>query len=366
MTTSRAGKPIVIADYDPAWPEKFRAERALIYRACGRERFTRIEHVGSTAVPGLAAKPIIDTMPGVRSLADVTPEVIAQLAGIGYEYVPAYELPSDIDEGMPERRYFRKDEGGARAFHMHLVEHGSAFWVKHLRFRNCMRAFPSLMREYAALKRDIAAEYNAAMDATWASRELNVHYTNSKTEFVERALTIAEGRIARSRPIEIVEHDPAWAAAFERERAGLASAAGDLAVAIEHVGSTSVPGLAAKPKLDIAMGLRSMADVAALAGPLGAIAYENAPVDENAPDWVVFTKREGGPGTVNLHLVEHGGTRWADYLAFRDYLRGHPEAARAYGALKRELAAEFGRDRMGYPEAKDDFVREVLERARGA
>jgi GrpB-like predicted nucleotidyltransferase (UPF0157 family) len=229
-----------------------------------------------------------------------------------------------------------------------------------------MRVFPSLMREYAALKRAIADEYNARMDAAWASRELNLYYTNNKTEFVERVLAMADARIARSRPIQIVAHDPRWAAEFERERAALAAAAGDLAVAIEHVGSTSVPGLAAKPKLDIALGLRDMRDAAALAAPLRAIGYENAPVDENVPDWIVYTKRENGRGSVNLHLVEHAGRRWTDYLAFRDYLRAHPEAARDYEALKRELAAEFGRDRIGYPEAKDDFVREIIERARGA
>ena len=89
MTT--AARPIVIADYDPAWRERFEYERAMLFRACGRDAFVRIEHVGSTSVPGLAAKPIVDIMPGVRSL-DLFAPCIAKLEAIGYQYVPQFEV----------------------------------------------------------------------------------------------------------------------------------------------------------------------------------------------------------------------------------------------------------------------------------
>ena len=82
--TSRTGKPIVIAEYDPIWPQRFERERMEIVRACRAAAFVRIEHMGSTAVPGLAAKPIIDIMPGVRSLDDA-PALVQRLARIGYE-----------------------------------------------------------------------------------------------------------------------------------------------------------------------------------------------------------------------------------------------------------------------------------------
>src|SRR5439155_192774 len=98
------GRPVVIADYDPAWPARFEDERALILQTCGDGPFVRIEHMGSTAVPGLAAKPVIDVMPGLRSLDDAPPLVPA-LESLGYEYVPEWERPNPFDEGMPFRRY---------------------------------------------------------------------------------------------------------------------------------------------------------------------------------------------------------------------------------------------------------------------
>jgi hypothetical protein len=106
--TSRTGKPIVIAEYDPAWVPRFEAERAMILRACGPDAFVRIEHVGSTSVPGLAAKPIIDIMPGVRSLEGFAAH-IEKIVALGYEYVPEYERDTAAGPGMPFRRYFRKD-----------------------------------------------------------------------------------------------------------------------------------------------------------------------------------------------------------------------------------------------------------------
>ncbi len=182
MAASHLGKQIVIADYDPAWPERFAAERDLIYTTCARDAFTRIEHMGSTAVPGLAAKPIIDMMPGLRSLDDAS-ALIAPLASIGWQYVPEFERDTSSGPGMPFRRYFRKDRDGQRAFHMHMVEHGSDFWREHLMFRNYLRAFPEEAAAYAALKRELAAQFNANLTP---SSDTNIGYTDRKTEFVER------------------------------------------------------------------------------------------------------------------------------------------------------------------------------------
>lgn len=154
MATTRTGKPIIIADYDSAWVEKFVRERERIFAACGRDAFVRIEHIGSTAVPGLAAKPIVDMMPGLRSLDDATP-LIPLLEAIGWQYASEAERPTVIDEGMPFRRYFRKDEDGKRAFHMHMVAVTSEFWRDHLAFRNYLRWRPVDAAEYARTKRGL-------------------------------------------------------------------------------------------------------------------------------------------------------------------------------------------------------------------
>ena len=181
MTTSRTGKPIVIADYDSRWPERFEAERALILRTCGADALVAIEHVGSTSVPGLAAKPIIDMMPGLRSLDDAPP-LVPLLESIGYEYVPAFEHDTSSGPGMPFRRYFRKDVNGERAYHLHAVEVGGSFWLEHLLFRDYLRAHPEAAAEYARLKCELAAAFNATL--TPAS-DINVGYTDRKTDFIE-------------------------------------------------------------------------------------------------------------------------------------------------------------------------------------
>ncbi|MEX2246228.1 MAG: GrpB family protein [Dehalococcoidia bacterium] len=192
--SGRPHKTITIADYDAAWPARFERERALILDACGPGVFEAIEHIGSTSVPGLAAKPIIDIMPGVRSLAAITPAVIVRLEGIGHRYVPEYEQSDPTwGEGALDRRYFRKDRDGRRAFHMHVVELGSEFWERQLLFRDYLRTHPDDAAAYAALKREIAREFNALPPG-----ERNAHfgYTERKTAFVEA--TLAKARLRRS------------------------------------------------------------------------------------------------------------------------------------------------------------------------
>lgn len=359
--TSRTGKPIIIAAYDHAWPRRFAAERELIFATCGREPFVSIEHVGSTAVPGLGAKPIIDLMPGLRSLDDAPP-LIARLATIGYEYGPEFE------DAMPFRRYFRKDEqrdgGVERAFHMHMVVTSSEFWERHLLFRNYLRAFPDVAADYERLKREIAAEYNTNLGP---DSDINRDYTERKTDFVTGIEARARARVAASTPIAIADYDPEWPRRFERERAAIMSVAGDVAVDIQHVGSTSVPNLAAKPCVDMAIGVRSLDEGRRATGALASIGYAMR-ANEDQADWKLFYKRTDAVGdaaeTYHLHMVPHDGDRWRAYLAFRDHLRANPDAARGYERLKRDNARTYVRDRLGYTEAKSEFVQGIV-RAEG-
>jgi GrpB-like predicted nucleotidyltransferase (UPF0157 family) len=194
--TSRTGKPIIIADYDAVWPHRFERERMEIVRACGAAAFVRIEHMGSTAVPGLAAKAIIDIMPGIRSLDDAPP-LIPRLESIGYEYVPEYEQPNAFDEGMPFRRYFRKDVNGERAFHMHMVEVDSDFWRTHLLFRDFLRISPADADEYARVKRMVAAEYNATVTP---ESNINLGYTDKKSDCINAIMAKARAHFGSGAP----------------------------------------------------------------------------------------------------------------------------------------------------------------------
>jgi GrpB-like predicted nucleotidyltransferase (UPF0157 family) len=162
-------------------------------------------------------------------------------------------------------------------------------------------------------------------------------------------------------PIRLMPYDPGWPGAFERERAALEAAIGDAASGgIHHVGSTAVPGLEAKPIVDILVGVESLESSKSLFEPLARLEYHYAPYRADEMHWLC----KPGPTrrTHHLHLAPTGGRRYAEELAFRDRLRANPDTARAYAELKRDLAARFPDDRDAYTEAKSDFIREALRK----
>lgn len=161
------------------------------------------------------------------------------------------------------------------------------------------------------------------------------------------------------RPVVIVDYDLEWPARFQAERAIIEGAIGPHIVAIEHVGSTAVPGLGAKPIIDIMVGVRRLADADNCIEPLAAVGYQYHPQHEaEMPDRRYFDVQTG-TRDAHLHMVEFGGPFWRRHIAFRDYLRTHPEALRRYDLLKRELAQRFGSDREGYTNAKTEFIRSI-------
>ena len=130
---------------------------------------------------------------------------------------------------------------------------------------------------------------------------------------------------------------------------------------IHHVGSTAVPGLAAKPIIDIQVGVADLETARSCIEPLAALDYVYAPYRANEIAW--FCKPSPERRTHHLHLVPVDAPRFRAVLEFRDLLRSDPEVAREYVAMKRRLAAELGHDREAYTQAKQPFVREALERA---
>lgn len=155
--------------------------------------------------------------------------------------------------------------------------------------------------------------------------------------------------------------DPAWPAAFELERDRLASCLPGTFIAIEHIGSTAVPGLHAKPIIDLLAGVPSMMAADDMAPRLLASLYTtSAEFNRSLPDRRWFMRWSAGRRTHHLHVVVHRGSVWNDRLAFRDALRSNAVLAARYAALKQRLSVEFSDDREAYTEAKAGFVREVL------
>jgi len=165
--------PLEISEYDPRWPELFRAERDRILAAIGKYVHA-IEHIGSTAIPGIAAKPLIDILVGVKQL-DVYRECVKPLADLGYQYVP------DAERVMPDNRYFNKGPDDARTHHLHMVLYDGEFWREKLLFRDYLRSHEEVARRYEALKRDLAQRFDDGAP-----------YARAKGPFVKAVLKEAE------------------------------------------------------------------------------------------------------------------------------------------------------------------------------
>ena len=162
--------------------------------------------------------------------------------------------------------------------------------------------------------------------------------------------------------IRVEDYNPEWPDMFERERRALAEAFGPYALAIEHVGSTSVPGLAAKPVIDIAVGTPTYPLPDQVISRVSALGYEHK--GEFGIPRRHYFRRNGPPCAFHVHANEIEGESYRNQVLFRDYLRAHPEAAREYQALKRDLAARLVNDFETYTDSKTGFVQSALEKAR--
>ena len=166
--------------------------------------------------------------------------------------------------------------------------------------------------------------------------------------------------------LQILAYDPRWAVEFEAERDRIAHVIGDLATSIEHNGSTAVPGLAAKPIIDIQISVKQLRPIARYAEPLATLGYLHVThVDDTFCPF--FHRPREWPHTHHVHVVEAGGQEERRTLAFRDFLREHSDIAREYAALKHRLAAvsdaTSADSREAYANAKSEFIERVVQTA---
>jgi len=167
---------------DPAWQEAGERERKALEKSLARWLIAPAEHVGSTAVPGLAAKPILDLQAAVADLG-LAPLIVETLAPVGWHYVAP-----ELDQ-RPWRRFFVKVAGDRRVAHLHVMAAHTARWEEQLAFRDALRADPDLVQAYAALKRDLAVQHTADRES----------YSAAKSDFVRAVLG------------QNTEHDPTGA-----------------------------------------------------------------------------------------------------------------------------------------------------------
>ena len=162
--------------------------------------------------------------------------------------------------------------------------------------------------------------------------------------------------------VELWPYDKTWPRLFEAEKLKLLEALDGVIFEIEHIGSTSIPGLAAKPLVDMMASIAQLSNCTKAIGPLKALGYEYMP-ERVFSDRVFFPKGPRENRTFHLNLVEKDSKQWAESLLFRDYLREHAEKRDEYQHLKEGLAQRYISDRESYTKAKGQFIRSVLELA---
>lgn len=162
---------IIIQLANPAWPELFEAEKAHLLAALGSQ-FIAIEHFGSTAVPGLDAKPIIDMLGGVQSMAEAD-ALLEPLCQLGWD------TSAQFNATLADRRFLLRWPQGVRTHHLHLVIYGGEAWQCHLQFRDALRADTRLAQQYQKLKYELANKYPGDREA----------YTAAKTNFITNVIT---------------------------------------------------------------------------------------------------------------------------------------------------------------------------------
>jgi GrpB-like predicted nucleotidyltransferase (UPF0157 family) len=161
----------------------------------------------------------------------------------------------------------------------------------------------------------------------------------------------------------IVPYDPEWPRRFQEERAILEEIFA-APIVIEHIGSTSVPGLGGKPIVDVMVGMSDLTEAEKRTAALQSVGYDYVKEYETQiPDRRYFRKPRVVPRAIHLHCVVKEGVFWSRHLAFRNYLRAHPESAAAYYELKQDLAMRVQKE--DYTEAKSPFIEGILVRGLG-
>ena len=162
-------QPVALADYDPAWPQMFEAERRRLMEALPG-MFIEVDHIGSTAVPGMRSKPLIDMLAGVATMEDAF-AINGLIDRIGYTTSP------ELNATLKTRQWFMRQSRGQRTHHLHVVVHGSRDWRIRVQFRDRLRNEPELRHRYEALKADLAKRFANDRDS----------YTEGKSTFINAA-----------------------------------------------------------------------------------------------------------------------------------------------------------------------------------
>jgi len=350
----------LVQPYDPSWPSRFDSLHDFYRKTLG-DLLLASEHVGSTAVTGMTAKPIIDI--DLVISPDTFETVKQRLERKGFEH--------EGDLGVPKRDAFKPIDpallAGLPKHHPYICPSDSQELERHLTFRNFLRKSPEYVDRLSRLKQELCTQHGDDREA----------YILGKAPFCAEIRRLALQSISKTYcppslglkrgGVTLVPHDPEWVREFEHQEKLLRYHVGHLVDDIQHVGSTSIPGLRAKPILDIAIAIPDRDRFDPLRDSMEEIGYIYRGDKGKEGGWLLVMEGEPDVRYVHAHVVETSDPQWQyDYIGYRDRLRSDPQTRSEYARLKTTNETTFKNDRRAYTAAKVDFVYGILEELRSA
>ncbi len=346
MVNSKKLRKVELTLPNPEWPSLYE-EAVQEIQTILQDNLSSIHHIGSTAIPNIYAKPIVDVLPVVKDL-NLVDALNPAFIALGYQCMGEY--------GIPGRRFYWKSKE-KRTHNVHLFAEGSAQIERHLAFKQFMQEHPDDAQAYSIIKCCLAEVFPYDID----------NYVHGKSSFVQRidyqTGNAQEQQLKAIDEVSIQPYNPAWLLLAEAEIKAIKELTKHLSyLAIEHIGSTAVTELSSKAVLDLFIVIPSIARAQDWIKPLASLAYVFW--DEN-PDKEHLRFFKGMPPfgdkrTHHVHLVAAGDETMAQRLLFRDILRADDTIRRAYEDLKKSLAQLYPLDREAYTESKTDFIKQAL------
>ncbi len=336
MSIGLKSKTVVLEPHQVEWEEEGRRKCAEIKEILGSDAVD-VQHVGSTSIIGISAKPIIDIAVAVRAFEDIRKHD-AKLAEHGIIY---------RKEDYPGQHLYRCGdfEREMITHYIHVVLAGSYQWRNYINFRDYLNTHEEDAKAYEKCKLDLWEKYPNDRDA----------YVEGKSALVTEILGKTSKRVV------VQAYDPVWVKDFEDIRKEISEVIGDLVLSIEHVGSTSVKGLSAKPIIDIDVVIEDGTRLNPVISALDKIGYHHRG-NLGIPGREAFGY-EGKDHLRKHHLYvcEKNAEELCRHIAFRDYLRTHPEAVAEYSRIKTEGAALYPFDIDKYIEYKGPFIEGIYK-----
>ncbi|MCW5589027.1 MAG: GrpB family protein [Legionellales bacterium] len=328
------------------WITQFKLEAATLHNSVANHCLA-LHHIGSTAIPDIYAKPVIDLLAIVKDLSAID-KLNSVFENLGYECRGEF--------GIPGRRFYLKNKI-VRTHHLHLFEQGHPEINRHLAFRDYLRSHPNEAKAYSWIKRCLAEQFPLDID----------FYNQGKESFIRtidyRTGNAKSDQLQAHDQIILEPYDPNWKKLAVAEINAIKQVIQLPYLALEHIGSTAVTGLSAKPIIDIVIALENNHEFSHWTESLQAMGYVDWP---DNPDKTHARFFKGMPPfgikrSHHLHIMTMGN-EFKHYVAFRDLLNQNARLREQYSKLKETLADRYKNDREAYTTAKAQFIQMVLKK----